>query len=85
VRRAVAKRDGRRCTYVGSGGVRCESRKRLEYDHVIPVAHGGEATVKNLRLRCRAHNLLEADREFGEHFMRHKREQSRPHTSTRAT
>jgi len=81
IRRAVARRDDQRCTYVGGGGVRCESRKFLEYDHVIPLAHGGETTVRNLRLRCRAHNQLEADREFGSEFMQHQREHSRQGTT----
>jgi len=75
VRRAVSRRDGHRCTYVGSGGVRCESRRRLEFDHVVPVAHGGQATVTNLRLRCRAHNQLEAERVFGRERIDAAREQ----------
>ena len=58
MKRAVWERDGGRCTFVSESGHRCESRTRLEYDHVEPVAQGGQATVKDLRLRCRAHNQL---------------------------
>jgi 5-methylcytosine-specific restriction endonuclease McrA len=81
VKRAVWERDGGRCTFVGENGHRCESRARLEFDHVEPVANGGHATVKGLRLRCRAHNQLEAERHFGRDFMHAKRDDSpRPAT-----
>ncbi|HET7225916.1 MAG TPA: HNH endonuclease [Candidatus Eisenbacteria bacterium] len=69
VRRAVRRRDGGRCTFVGDNGRRCESRRFLEFDHITPVAHGGRATADNIRLRCRAHNQLEAERIFGADFM----------------
>ena len=68
------ERDGGRCTFVSESGHRCEARTRLEFDHVEPVAHGGHATVQGLRLRCRAHNQLEAERAFGRDFMNSKRE-----------
>ncbi|MFI5370419.1 MAG: HNH endonuclease [Candidatus Eisenbacteria bacterium] len=76
VRRAVWQRDGGQCTFVSDSGHRCEARTRLEFDHVDPVARGGEATVERMRLRCRAHNQFEAERAFGEAFMRGKREQA---------
>jgi hypothetical protein len=50
VKRVVWERDGGRCTFVGETGRRCESRTRLEYDHVEPVANGGHATVQGLSL-----------------------------------
>jgi hypothetical protein len=56
VARAVFVRDGRRCTYVSPDGRRCSERRCLELDHVEPWAVGGESTIENLRLRCRAHN-----------------------------
>jgi len=77
VRRAVSKRDGGRCTFVSESGTRCPAKAKLEYDHVTPVARGGEATIGNLRLRCRAHNQYEAERTFGEEFMRGKRAAAR--------
>ena len=77
VRREVWKRDQGRCTFVSDFGHRCESRTRLEFDHATPLARGGEGTVDNLRLRCRAHNQYEAERAFGESFMRGKREAAR--------
>jgi 5-methylcytosine-specific restriction endonuclease McrA len=77
VRRAVRERDGDRCTFVSAGGRRCESRTRLELDHVIPFARGGAATVDNIRLRCRTHNQFEAEQAFGAGFMAAKRDQPR--------
>ena len=74
VRREVLLRDGRRCTFKSDSGTRCPACSRLEFDHVVPVARGGESTAANLRLRCRAHNQYEADRAFGAEFMAHKRE-----------
>jgi 5-methylcytosine-specific restriction endonuclease McrA len=76
VKRAVRERDQGRCTFVSDDGHRCGERTRLEYDHVEPVARGGRATVENLRLRCRSHNQLEAERTFGAGFMERKREQA---------
>jgi hypothetical protein len=58
---------------VSEAGHRCEARKLLEFDHIDPVARGGESTVAGIRLRCRAHNQYEAERTFGAEFMRHKR------------
>lgn len=77
VRRAVWKRDGGQCTFIGNTGLRCSARTRLEFDHIDPVARGGQATVERMRLRCRAHNQYEAERTFGAGFMKQKREQAR--------
>jgi hypothetical protein len=59
VRREVWKRDGGQCAFVGTLG-RCTERGFLEIHHVVPYADGGAATVKNLQLRCAAHNAYEA-------------------------
>jgi hypothetical protein len=77
VKRAVWERDQGRCTFVSAAGQRCPSRKLLEFDHVDPVARGGQATVEGVRLRCRSHNQYEAERTFGAGFMTEKREQAR--------
>jgi hypothetical protein len=47
-------------------------RGLLEFHHVVPHADGGEASVQNLQLRCRAHNALEAERHFGPLFARER-------------
>jgi 5-methylcytosine-specific restriction endonuclease McrA len=77
VKRAVWERDRGQCTFVGERGERCPSRKFLEFDHIDPVARGGQATVEGVRLRCRSHNQYEAERTFGAGFMSDKREQAR--------
>ena len=73
VRNAVWKRDKGQCTFVSADGKRCTARRLLEFDHVTPVARGGNSTVEGVRLRCRAHNQFEAERVFGVNFMRKKR------------
>ena len=70
-------RDQGRCTFVSESGRQCECRSNLQFDHIIPVAKGGEAKVSNIRLRCPAHNQLEAERVLGSEFMKHKREAGR--------
>ena len=77
VKRVVRKRDGDRCTFVSDSGHRCEARTQLEFDHVDPVARGGGASARNIRLRCRAHNQFEADRVLGARFMSGRRESAR--------
>jgi hypothetical protein len=73
VKQAVWQRDNGQCTFVSESGHRCEARTLIEYDHIDPVARGGYATVEKIRLRCRAHNQLEAERVFGAAFMEAKR------------
>jgi hypothetical protein len=58
---------------VSSDGRRCSERGFLEFHHHdIPYAKGGAATIENIRLVCRAHNALLAERDFGRTFMRSK-------------
>lgn len=77
IRRAVWERDRGQCTFVSTSGHHCGERRFLEFDHVDPIARGGKSTVHGLRLRCSAHNQLEAERAFGAGFMRTKRDQAR--------
>jgi 5-methylcytosine-specific restriction endonuclease McrA len=77
VKRAVFQRDRGQCTFVCENGRRCESRTRLEYDHLEAVARGGRATVSGIRLLCRTHNQHAAERVFGRAFMDGKRERGR--------
>ena len=76
VRRQVRQRD-QGCTFTDPSGKVCGSRHGLEYDHIIPFSEGGEATVENIRLRCRTHNQVEAERRLGKEFMKEKREEAR--------
>ena len=43
----------------------CTEQGFLEFHHLVPYAVGGEATIANLELRCRAHNADQAERYFG--------------------
>jgi len=64
VRRVVGRRDGGRCAFVTAAGLRCSARKPLEFHHVHPYGAGGEATIGNIELRCRGHNVYEAEQFY---------------------
>jgi 5-methylcytosine-specific restriction endonuclease McrA len=64
VKRAVYLRDLGRCAHVGPTGRRCDQRSLLQFHHLKPWMAGGETTVENVQLRCRAHNLQEERRFF---------------------
>jgi hypothetical protein len=66
IKRAVWLRDGGQCAFVARSGRRCRERTLLEFHHVEPYGIGGETTVGNLSLRCRAHNVHEAVLDFGD-------------------
>ena len=65
VKRAAAARDGARCAFVAPSGHRCDERRFLEFHHLIPFAAGGQPTLENIQLRCRAHNGYEVDLFYG--------------------
>lgn len=54
VRSEVWRRDQGRC-------VRCGSRERLEFDHIVPLSRGGSNTVRNIELLCEPCNRLKGD------------------------
>ena len=59
-------RDGGRCTRVSKDGRRCESRRFLQFDHVGgKFTGGGSARAEDFRLRCGAHNRLDAEELYG--------------------
>ena len=56
VRRSVWRRDRGKC-------VECDSKEKLEFDHIIPVTKGGNNTERNIQLLCeqcnrRKHNSI---------------------------
>lgn len=70
VRREIWRKAEGKCTFVnGENHQRCNSIFQLEVDHIIPQALGGTSEIENLRLVCRAHNILYARAEFGDEFM----------------
>lgn len=70
VRRNLLKAAEGSCTYrYPATGRICGSRYQLEIDHIRPKAFGGDNRPENLRVLCRAHNLMMADRAFGKPHM----------------
>ncbi|MCK5024427.1 MAG: HNH endonuclease [Thermoplasmata archaeon] len=53
VKMAVWRRDGGKC-------VECESKEKLEYDHIIPISKGGSNTERNIQLLCEKCNRKKA-------------------------
>jgi len=58
---------------VSPDGTRCRARGNLEFHHIVPFARGGEATLENICLMCRAHNeKLIAERDYGREFVKRR-------------
>jgi 5-methylcytosine-specific restriction endonuclease McrA len=70
--REVFERDQCQCTFVSPSGQRCGARGFLELHHHTPFARAGAATADNLRVTCRVHNALYAERDYGRSFMQAK-------------
>ncbi|HET7825738.1 MAG TPA: HNH endonuclease signature motif containing protein [Anaeromyxobacter sp.] len=63
------ERAGHCCEWrLASGGV-CGSRRRLQPDHIQPLALGGTSDLANIRILCKFHNLLAAREVFGDEWM----------------
>ena len=58
IRQAVWDRDGGKCSC-------CSSKRNLNFDHIQPVALGGESSESNLRLLCFHCNQRQAIKTFG--------------------
>jgi hypothetical protein len=70
LKRAAMKRAGGRCEFVLPNGETCGSTHDLEFHHVTARAKGGKAlSVDDIKVACRAHNVLEACRDFGDEVM----------------
>jgi hypothetical protein len=54
VRVGVWRRDQGKCA-------RCDGRRNLEYDHIIPVSKGGSNTIRNIELLCEECNRQKRD------------------------
>jgi len=73
IRRTVWQRDEARCAYVDARGQRCREQSGLEFHHQHPHGRGGPPTIDNLALRCRSHNTLAAEQDFGHEVIRERR------------
>lgn len=67
VRDAVYARDGGKCTFTANDGTRCESKRGVQLDHIVPYSAGGTHEPSNLRLLCAAHNRRAAELKLGTH------------------
>ncbi len=72
----VRRRADDRCEYLGQNGHRCGSRFQTQTDHILPIALGGKNSVENLRVLCRVHNSLMAEKILGKGRMRQFRSPS---------
>ncbi|HVJ16853.1 MAG TPA: hypothetical protein VM686_15540 [Polyangiaceae bacterium] len=73
MRRAVFSRDQGRCNETGQ---RCRETHGLELHHLRAFALGGELTAENITLRCRAHNTLAAEEDFGKELIERAKDSS---------
>ncbi len=69
IRREVAERDEESCSYRAQNGKVCGTKEFLEYEHEDPWAKHREHCSTRIHLRCREHNLLAAEHEFGQDHM----------------
>ena len=84
IKRTVYERDGGCCTFTGEDGRRCPETGALEFDHVDGFAKTHLHQADRIRLLCRAHNQLAAEKTYGKAFMeraRSSRTSTRPGTS----
>lgn len=70
IKKQVYMKSKGQCSFVAKNGHKCLETHGLEIDHIFPKAKGGNDSVQNLRLLCKAHNQLEAIRHFGMNHMK---------------
>ena len=76
-RERVHERAGYQCEFRAKDGTRCRSRTGLEIEHERPFAFYRSHDERHLRLFCRPHNRLAAEKVFGAAFIREKIDASR--------
>ena len=54
---------------MGSDGRRCQEDRDLEIHHVEPYGRGGAHELSNLKCFCRAHNLHQAEMDYGRDYI----------------
>jgi hypothetical protein len=72
VRERVHARAAYQCEYRGPDGTRCRSRTGLEIEHERPFAIYHSHDESDLKLFCRQHNRLSAERVYGAAFIQDK-------------
>ena len=64
VRAAAFERAKGRCEHVGNDGIRCAKLLRpgdIHYDHIIADSIGGEPTLENCAVLCKAHHAVKSN------------------------
>jgi len=82
VQERVHARAGHQCEFRGPDGTRCRARTGLEIEHEKPFALYHSHDERYLRLYCKAHNRLSAERVYGVEFIQRKIAVSRQRLST---
>lgn len=72
VRERVHARADYQCEYRGPDGTRCRSRTGLEIEHERPFALHHSHEERYLRVYCRRHNRLAAERVYGAAFIQRR-------------
>ncbi|MGH9321140.1 MAG: hypothetical protein ACRD21_12070 [Vicinamibacteria bacterium] len=81
VQERVHARAGHQCEFRGPDGTRCRARTGLEIEHEKPFALHRSHEERFLRLYCRGHNRLSAERVYGVEFIQGKIAASRQRRS----
>lgn len=63
-KKIVRRRSGGRCE-ITEDGKRCNSRKGVQCDHIVPRAQGGGHALENLRDTCSYHHRKKTAAEGG--------------------
>ena len=77
VKRAVRARDRDQCAFVDAQARRCKAREGLEIHHKQPYGRGGDHSLENVQMLCRAHNGYLAEQDYGKDLMDKCRRSSR--------
>jgi hypothetical protein len=78
IKRVVVSRDDEQRTSVDVSGRRCSQRRWLEFHHDDPYGRGGDREPAKVRLLCRSHNLLRAEKDYGRKVIDSYRRQANP-------
>jgi hypothetical protein len=58
VKHEVVKREAFQCSFKSQEGVRCQTKRWLNFHHQLEVANGGLNTASNLTFLCTSHHKL---------------------------
>jgi hypothetical protein len=76
-RERLLARAGHQCQFTARDGTRCTAKTGLEIEHVLPFAIYRSHEERYLKVLCRRHNRLMAERVYGTKFIQAKIDASR--------